>query len=423
MYAQNTERGNKPLIAGILRGDLLMFGMMKDTFAKIKSNLTSLDSQPLSKAALVIILFLDIFILASIFDGLDKHTRQIPSPDEYIPYPCREMVINREWNSTNRVDNLSGIIVSYNNSFYQREEKKKERHPACAPYLDLLDRMKNDKELIALFDDRGKFQREAKDLQRDIDNLKGAYDTSLLEAIAKQKEGQAEVNNIRKDVQAKSNSLNTLRAQIEAAEQKINGNGTAKLLWEKLEALRSSDRETLKADLRSIYFWYPVKKLGMQMIFLLPLFAIFFIWNNASIRKNRGVQTLVSSHLLVVSFIPIFFKIIETVYDIIPKKLLKKLIEMLESLKLVALWNYLIIATAVIAALFLIYIFQKKLFSRDKLIERRITKGLCQQCGKLLPPGSQACSFCGFLQFRTCSACNQPTLIYGKYCKACGKEQ
>jgi hypothetical protein len=400
-----------------------IFGYTKDKFSRIRSNLTSIDSQPLSKAALIIIIFLDIFILTSIFDGLDKHTRQLSSPDEYIPYSCREIVINRDWNPTNRIDNLSGIILSYNNSYYQVEEKKKGRHPVCATYLDLLDRMKNNKELTALFDDRNKFEHEAKDLQRDINNLKGAYDTSLLEAIAKQKEGQANVDSIKKDLQTKANSLNTLRAQIAALEQKINGNETIKLLWEKLELLPSADREKLRSDLRALYFWHPVKRLGMQMLFLLPLFAIFYAWNNASIRKNRDSQTLVSSHLLVVSFIPIFFKIIETVYDIIPKKLLRKLIELLESLKLVALWNYLIIAVAVAAALFLIYIFQKKLFSRDKLMERRIAKGLCQQCGKHLPPGSQSCPFCGFGQFKTCGACNQPTLVYGKYCKACGKAQ
>jgi RNA polymerase subunit RPABC4/transcription elongation factor Spt4 len=172
-----------------------------------------------------------------------------------------------------------------------------------------------------------------------------------------------------------------------------------------------------------MYFWHPVKRLGMQMIFLLPLLAIFYAWNNASIRKDRGIQALVSSHLLVVSFIPVFFKIIDTVYDIIPKKLLKKLIDLLESLKLVALWHYLVIALAVAGALFVIYLFQKKLFSRQKLMERRIAKGQCQQCGKHLPPGSNACPFCGFAQFRACGSCSQPTPIFGKYCKACGKEQ
>lgn len=400
-----------------------MFGSMKSRFSNIKSNLTSLDSQPLSKASLIIIIFLDIFILTSIFDGLDKHTRQISSPDEYIPYTCREIVLNRDWNPTNRVDNLSGIIRSHNDSYYPIEEKKKDHHPVCAPYLDILEQMKSNKELITLFDDRGKFESEAINLQREIGNLKGAYDTSLLETIAKQKEGQANVDALRKDVQVKTNTLNTLRAQIESFEQKINGNAKVKQLWEKLETLQPGDREKLKSELRTLYFWHPVKKLGMQLIFLLPLFAFFYIWNSASIKKNRGIQTLVSSHLLVVSFIPIFFKIIETIYDIIPKILLKKLIDLLESLKLVALWNYLVIAIAIVVALFLIYIFQKKLFSRDKLMERRIAKGLCQQCGKHLPSGSQACSFCGFVQFKTCVKCDQPTLVYGKFCKACGKEQ
>jgi hypothetical protein len=207
-----------------------MFGTMKNKFSRIKSNLTSLDSQPISKASLIIILFLDIFILTSIFDGLDKHTRQLSSPDDYIPYSCREIVLNRDWNPTNRTDNLSGIILSYHNNYYQIEEKKKGRHPVCAPYLDLLDQMKNNNALTALFEDRNNFEREAKDLQREIGNLKGAYDTSLLETIAEQKEGQANVDNIRKDIQGKSNALNTLRAQTAAAEEKINGNEKVRLL-------------------------------------------------------------------------------------------------------------------------------------------------------------------------------------------------
>ena len=97
---------------------------------------------------------------------------------------------------------------------------------------------------------------------------------------------------------------------------------------------------------------------------------------------------------------------------------MKKIIDLLESLKLVAIWHYLVIALAVAAALFLIYIFQKKLFSREKLIERRISKGECQQCGKHLPAGSQACPFCGFAQFKSCSTCNKEMHAYGKFCRA-----
>jgi superoxide dismutase len=152
--------------------------------------------------------------------------------------------------------------------------------------------MKNNKELIVLFDDRGKFFHEANTLQRDIDNLKGGYDTSLLETIAKQKEGQANVDSIKKDVQAKTNTLNALRAQIEAVEQKINGNGVVKLLWEKLVTIQPADREKLKSDLRTMYFWHPVKRLGMQMIFLLPLLAVFSLVRQTPSARLAGLPVL-----------------------------------------------------------------------------------------------------------------------------------
>jgi hypothetical protein len=397
--------------------------MIKEHLSRIRTNLTSLDSQPLSKAALVVILFLDVFILTSIFNGLYEHTRQLSAPDDHIPYSCRDIVINRDWNPTNRIDNLANIVIAHSSSYYLPEERKKDRHPVCKPYIELLDQIKNDRELVVLFEDKSKYDRESKDLQRKISELKGAYDTSLLEAIARQKEGQANIDTIKKDVQGKTDALNAMRGQIDALELKINENLKVRQFWDKLQGLQQADREKLRSDLRHSYFWFPVKKLVMQMLFLLPLFAVFYFWNNASIRKGRGIQVLVSAHLLVVSFIPIFFKIIETVYDIIPKKLLQKLIGLLESLRLVAIWYYFVIALSVAAALFVIYIFQKKLFSRDKLIERRIAKGQCQQCGKHLPAGSAACPFCGFAQFKACGSCGGPTLVYGKYCKECGKEQ
>lgn len=393
----------------------------KEKLGTIRTHLTSMDNQPLGKAALVIILFLDLFILTSIFNGLDAHTRQLSSPDEYIPSTCREMVVNRTWNASNRTGNLSQIIVSYTTSYYRQQEKPQQRHPVCAPYMDLLDRIKGDKALTAILEEYTKADREVRELQREIDNLKGSYDTALLETMAEGEKGRTRTDATRDEFRTKAAALEGLKTRIASLEENINADPTVRQLWERLQGLRAQDRQRLLEDLRTLNFWYPVKKLGMQMIFLLPLFLVFYAWNSASIRKNRGLQTLVSSHLLGVSFIPILFKIMETVYDIIPKKLLKQLMDLLESLKLVAVWHYLIIALAVAAALFLIYLFQKKLFSREKLMERRISKGECQQCGKRLPSGSPACPFCGFVQFKACSRCGKPMHVHGNYCRECGE--
>jgi hypothetical protein len=61
---------------------------------RFQQRLTRLDREPLGKAALVIVLFLDLFILISIFDGLGAHTAQLTSPSDYIPGLCRDMVLD-----------------------------------------------------------------------------------------------------------------------------------------------------------------------------------------------------------------------------------------------------------------------------------------------------------------------------------------
>jgi len=117
------------------------------------------------------------------------------------------------------------------------------------------------------------------------------------------------------------------------------------------------------------------------------------------------------------------FKVLELLYEIIPKKILKKVIDLLESLQLVALWYYLLMGLAILTALALIYLLQKKLFSHERLLERRIARGQCQECGVHLQGDIAACPFCGFGQFRECSHCNRPTSVHGKYCRECGHEQ
>ena len=122
-----------------------------------------------------------------------------------------------------------------------------------------------------------------------------------------------------------------------------------------------------------------------------------------------------------VALVPALIKLLELTYDIIPRKLLKRVIEILISLKLVAIWHYLVIGAAVLLALALIYLFQKKLFSREKLMLRRIAKGQCQNCGQRLAADSAHCPACGAGQYHSCRHCQALTHVHGKFCRACGR--
>lgn len=136
--------------------------------------------------------------------------------------------------------------------------------------------------------------------------------------------------------------------------------------------------------------------------------------------KDNRIQSLIASHLLVVAFIPILIKLIKLVVDLIPDHFFNALFRILRSLHLLAIWHYLVILGAVALGLFLVYFIQKKVFNREKLIQKRLSKGACIQCGKKLTAGASACAFCGTNLFAACAACNQPTPVGGIHCIHCG---
>ena len=388
----------------------------------IRTHLTRLDRQPLGRAALMIVLLLDAFILSSIFDGLERHTAQLAQPHEIVPESCRQIVLDERWNPSNRLERLAAIAATQDQNPYSAQRKKRlARHPVCEPLIAALDAVSQDRELRPVFADIRKIREHSGDLRTQIERLKGSYDTALLEAIARPGETHANAEALGNDLRTRTDTLNVLTQKLAGLEAAAQDNRRVQKLWLELDAVSESARQRLRADLWRLDFWYPVKRLGMEMIFLLPLLGLFYAWNLASIRNSRPVQTLVSSHLLVIAVIPVLCKIIQLVYDILPRKFLHSLVVFLESLKLIAVWHYLAMALAIAATLALIYVVQNKLFSREKLLARRISRGLCQDCGRPLAPGSAACPLCGFVQFKPCPHCGKPAHVFGSYCADCGK--
>lgn len=391
----------------------------------IRQGLTSLDSRPVGKTVLAMVLFLDLFILLSIFEGLDDHTRQLTAPAKYIPQQCRDMVIDRDWNRENRLLRIARMVSVYSGSYLYVDDRPDQHneHPICQPLSRLEREIRYDKALAGRLSEYLRLRNESAQLQREHRRVKGAYDTTLLTEIARDNDAGGETVSLEQRINETTRKIESLVQRETAMADALLKQEKIAALFAAIEGVADSDRERLLSDLRSLNFWHPVKRLGMEMLFLAPLVAAFYFWNAVSIRKARPFQTLVSSHLLVVVFIPVLFKIVELVYEIIPKKLLEQVIELLESLNLVAIWHYLLMAAGILASLGLIYLFQKRLFSRERLVARRISKGQCQECGAGLPAGSSACPMCGFSQYRPCPACKRPTHVYGRYCRECGAMQ
>ncbi len=402
-----------------------MLTYIKNKLKSVRSGLTQLNNHPIGKPVFIIVCFLDIFILMSVFQGLSDHTRQLITPYESIPQHCRDMVIDEDWNEQNRLFRIANIASSYRGSYVYSNEKDrvKDQHPVCAPISSLIRVIKDDKALAERLNELLKLRKKSNQINSEFKRTKGSYDTSLLEVIADQNDSLEDTASLKRQLGKLTVKQNKLVEDAATSALGLTQTPSIGQLFNLIETSSTQNRDTLLEDLRSLNFWYPVKRLGMEMIFLLPLILLFYFWNSKSIKSSRPYQTLVSSHLLVVVFIPVIFKVMELIYEIMPKKLLKHVIELLESLNLVAIWHYLMMGAAIFTAMALIYLFQKKIFSHEKLMQKRITKGLCQNCGLKLPGESCACSVCGFKQFRQCEHCKQETYVFGQYCRECGKSE
>jgi hypothetical protein len=399
-----------------------MFGKLVRRARNVTENLSRFDAQPIGRAALTVVIFLDIFILMSIFDGLADHVGQITSPYDFVPSHCQEIVLDNTWNATERLPRIAGVVNERNASPVPPDEKPAydKMHPTCAKFERLVNGVVDDKTLSGSLTRYLQVRRESASTRSELERIKGAYDTSLLEKMAAegaQNEGAARLGT---EVRELSEKISKLAAEQSGLESALTANPVLVALFQAIDAVSDEQRDQLRQELQQRNFWFPLKRLGMEMLFLLPLVLVFYFWNARSLSRGQPFQVLVSSHLLVVTLIPVVFRIARLVYDIIPRKLLKKVIELLESLQLVALWYYLLIGAAALVALALIYLFQKKLFSHDRLLGRRIARGLCQGCGMHLSPMATVCPLCGFHQFRKCSHCGKDTYVHGKYCRECG---
>jgi hypothetical protein len=400
-----------------------MASRLRSKIQDVWSHLSRLgEGQPLHRAALVVLLLLDVFILVSIVQGLEEHTDQLADPWDRVPVECRDVVLEGAWGPTARLDKLDDATHRASGAERAPDLRRKPLHPICAALIEPLEAVSRDPALAELLARRHRLRAEVRELEAALSGPKAAYDTALLGQIAREP-GAAAVPAIAQDLREKTTALEAARAQLAALDAALSADPKLELLRGRIDAVREEDRRRLADDLRSLQFWFPMKRLGMRLAFLLPPFLAFWAWNGASLRRRRGVQTLVSSHLVVVSFLPILWELGEAVYDVLPKRLLRALLELLAAWNLAALWHYGVIALAVATALLVVHGVQRRFFSWERLLERRIAKGQCQDCGKPLPAGARACVFCGFSQYEPCPRCGRPAHVRARHCPECGAER
>lgn len=400
---------------------------MKKRIAAFKQRLTSVSKEePLNKLSLVTIIILDIVILNILFIGLQEHTQQLTTAGEYMPSAAKNIFIDQNWTPANRISKLQPLILADRNNTRTRyespfeERRIKQMHPAAQRFFRQAKALAKNPDLHARFLNRQKTVAEREKTEKAFEKAKKSYDTQLLENIANATKTGS--NSTSTAAQQYSKKIDQLIGTIRILEQQIQAHPGIQKLWTIINC-DDAQRDEIVADYKRFQFWFPLKELAWQLIFLLPVFGIFYWWNARSTKKDNPIQTLLSSHLLVVASLPIILKVIELVIDLIPKHFFKNLFKCLQSLHLMALWHYFVIFFVIVVGLALVCLIQRKVFNKQKVIQKRLSKGACIACNKPLPPGSAFCPFCGAGQLKACEDCGRKTPAGGTCCIHCGADQ
>ena len=84
------------------------------------SRLRSINkNEPLSLLSLIIIVFLDVFVLFALFQGLSDQTASFTTPNDIIPYNCQAIAINTEnYDTIQKIDQILVQARSYQYDSY-----------------------------------------------------------------------------------------------------------------------------------------------------------------------------------------------------------------------------------------------------------------------------------------------------------------
>jgi hypothetical protein len=370
----------------------------------------------------VVIFILDLIVLSILFEGLHDISKGLVSPRQYVPFNIEKL----ETISSDRPDSKEKFIkflrVETENTKYFHETYMQ---PQCSYISKELKKLGKDPFLKAKFKDYTSAEHAISTHKRTINKYTSSYDTMLLEKISRQKKEdsiiQSSAEQVRKDIEEENR-------QISLKENRLKQLQTDIINHKPVTALLSYIKEhfnEIKADDSSYRFWLSAKKLHYHFVFLLPLFLAVYFLGKWAHKKSHQILCLVTGHLLVVISIPMVGKIFEVIYDLLPKRLLKIIYDALKALNLIAIWHYAMILILICFALALVYFIQKKIFSTEKLIAKRLEKNLCVNCG--LPRHGahihhKHCIRCGYSFITNCKTCGKETTKQAPFCGECGNK-
>lgn len=390
-------------------------------------------AKSLSPFALILLFALDVFILVAMMDGLKNVSRVVEMPWLPISNRCIEMSYNFvRLKATDRVDLISPYIQLNPSARGEGLAEFPEDETAlktCQNVRNLLLLTVANKGLIALYSQRENQSREIKIIESKISDLKSSYEAALLERVANQSREDsilpASATQIKGEIARFNSDLSALQTQKADTQAALESNPVLLLYEAKVnDLLASGEFDQALRTYQHEVFVYPFKVMLVQVVFLLPLLVLAIYWNVRAIRRQDDSKILISSHFVIVCLLPIFLRVLQFVYELLPEYLIDSIVGRLARLNLIFLVNYGVVLGGIGGGLLVIFIAQRTYFRPARLRMIRLRKMQCNACGEKLSSSHQAwCEVCGAGQLETCRSCGRSHRILASHCHSCGSTQ
>ena len=381
----------------------------------LKTDLLSFKNEPLSGLSIFLLIILDLFIFSNVMIGIRGETAKSPGAHVYYPQNCSTHFVAPK-----------GNYAAFDTTFsYKTRTFKQPISPYCEELHTHIDRFAQ----TPLFKERLKSVRAIEEQRRKndrrLEQITKQYNTRLFEQIARMPNNQA--------LQNAKNEFDTLHEDNRKLDAKRAAIPPVSTLagYEAYRDYVTTNREAFQKAKDSYTFWQPFKEFGHVLTFVLPLLAFFGFFYYRSKRKElRGetynpVVKIIATHISLILMLPVVWYTLYIIYHVIPKTLLKQLINFLIEIGLLSILNYLAIAVVVLLFGLLIYWIQKRTVAHKKIgstknVKKIVSFSQCPACGYRVDYTKPFCPYCGERLLQPCDACGHPTIVVLPYCQNCG---
>jgi hypothetical protein len=395
-----------------------------------KNNFIYNSKEKLSKLTIFFIILLDILIYSTLNLGIDFQTRVLNSPYVTFPYKCRDVINNSSLSDFNQyIYSNDNYTNNYYNEKYQ-DIKDTLIDNRCEIVNIKVESVKKEHDIKQLITSYNKLLNNENKINDELYYIKENYNTVLFEKLSSQNSDKSIIkdNLTTQNIKEKYDSYQKELEKIQKNKEEFNNNFTQSKSVNDLIFYVNENKEQINNDIEKSNKEYSIKIELITLLFLFPLVLISFYLMKRYLIKEKYILYVMFKNIFIITLIPTLISILSSIYDLLPKIFIQKVMNFFYDLEIPFVVYYFVIIIFVFIFGFLIIKVQKRYKENNNKFKNNsiskidsYNKNICNICGNSVDFKTMNFCPCCQNQLKTkCISCSQMTIKGLSYCINCG---